>query len=69
MNVNKTVIIEAIIGRNLNHNCEVDILEVNGNHLSLFLILICNQNIDIGYINFAYDFKKEGKKPLFVYKK
>ena len=40
--------IEAIIGINLNHSCDVDIQSVNGNQGSLFLILICNQKIDSG---------------------
>ena len=40
--------IEAMIGINLNHSCDVDIESVNGNQGSLFLILICNQKIDSG---------------------
>ena len=43
-----TVNRDAITGNKLNHNCEVVIFESIGRKLVLFLILICNQNIDNG---------------------
>ena len=39
---------DAITGNKLNHNCDVVILVSIGRNLVLFLILICNQNIDNG---------------------
>ena len=45
---NITVNKDAITGNKLNHNCEVVIFESIGRKLVLFLILICNQNIDNG---------------------
>ena len=57
------------MGISLNHNCDVDIESVNGNHGSLFLILICNQNIDNGYTNFENTPRNFGKIKLSEYKK
>ena len=43
-----TVNKDAVTGNKLNHNWDVDIFESIGRKLALFLILICNQNIDNG---------------------
>ena len=45
---NITVKKDATTDNKLNHNCEVVIVESIGRNFVLFLILICNQNIDNG---------------------
>jgi len=49
----------------LNHYCEVVIFESIGRKLVLFLILICNQKIDNGYIILEKVIINEGKIPCF----
>ena len=62
-----TVNRDAITGNKLNHNCEVVIFESIGRKLVLFLILICNQKTDNGYIILEKVINLEGKIPFSEY--
>ena len=60
--------IDAITGKNLNHNWDVLIDSVKGNQGSWFLSLIWSQKIDNGYNNRQNDVILSGKR-FFLYKK
>ena len=56
---------DATTGNKLNHNSDVVIFESIVRNLDLFLILICSQKMDSGYIILEKVIKKEGKIPWF----